>query len=118
MGRRLRRTSQAPAPTACAPYNTNPVLESPTRMVADRTVGAWLIGARGAVATTTIAGAAALRRNLAPPTGLVSAHEPFAALPMAPVELMVFGGHDPKATPLVDAARGLVGAGPLSGELI
>jgi myo-inositol-1-phosphate synthase len=88
-------------------------------MVRDRTLGVWLIGARGAVATTTIVGAAALRRHLVPPTGLVSAHEPFEVLPLAPVELVVFGGHDLAATPLIEAARALQRErGPLSAELV
>jgi myo-inositol-1-phosphate synthase len=79
----------------------------------------WIIGARGAVATTTIVGAAAMRRGLVPPTGMVSAHEPFESLPLAPVERLVFGGHDVVSTPLVDAARALVRErGPLSPELL
>jgi myo-inositol-1-phosphate synthase len=79
----------------------------------------WLIGARGAVATTSIVGASALRRNLVPPTGLVSMHEPFESLPLAPVERMVFGGHDLAARPLVEAARALHrDLGPLSPELV
>jgi myo-inositol-1-phosphate synthase len=97
----------------------NPGVESPTRMVRDRTLGVWLIGARGAVATTTIVGAAALRRHLIPPTGLVSAHEPFEVLPLAPVELVVFGGHDVGTTPLIESARALQRErGPLTPELV
>src|SRR5690242_9613585 len=88
-------------------------------MVADRTLGVWFVGARGAVATTSLVGAAALRRNLAPPTGLVSAHEPFVSLPLAPVELMVFGGHDRSSVTPQAAAQSLVReAGPLSSELV
>jgi myo-inositol-1-phosphate synthase len=88
-------------------------------MVADRTLGVWFVGARGAVATTTLVGAAALRRNLAPPTGLVSSHEPFVSLPLAPVELMVFGGHDRSSvTPHAAAQSLLREAGPLSTELV
>jgi myo-inositol-1-phosphate synthase len=88
-------------------------------MVADRTLGVWFVGARGAVATTTLVGAAALRRNLVPPTGLVSAHEPFVSLPLAPVELMVFGGCDrSNVTPLAAAQSLVRDAGPLSSELV
>jgi myo-inositol-1-phosphate synthase len=88
-------------------------------MVRDRTLGVWLVGARGAVATTTIVGAAALRRNLVPPVGMVSAHEAFGALPLAPIDLLVFGGHDRASMPLIDAAHGLERErGPLSPELV
>src|SRR5207302_826670 len=64
-------------------------------------------------------GAAALRRNLVPPTGLVSAHEPFESLPLAPVERMIFAGHDLTTTPLIESARALQrDHGPLSPELV
>jgi myo-inositol-1-phosphate synthase len=88
-------------------------------MVRDRTLGVWIVGARGAVATTTIVGAAALRRHLVPPTGMVSAHEPFEALPLAPIERMVFGGHDVATRPLGESASALLRErGPLTPELL
>ena len=43
-----------------------------------RRTGAWLIGSRGSVATTTITGAAAIAAGLAPATGVVTATAPFA----------------------------------------
>ena len=43
-----------------------------------RRTGAWLIGSRGSVATTTITGAAAIAAGLAPATGVVTMGPPFA----------------------------------------
>ncbi len=85
----------------------------------DRKLGVWLVGARGAVATTTIVGATALARNLIPPTGMVSASEPFSALPLAPIDLITFAGHDLSSLSLVEAAHALErDRGPLSKELV
>ncbi len=82
-------------------------------------LGVWLIGARGAVATTTIIGAAALCRGKVRPVGLVTETEPFHSVPLAPVGSMVFGGHDISTTPLLEAARGLCrDAGPLAPDLV
>ena len=50
-------------------------------MAAAEPLGVWLVGALGAVATTTLVGAAALGRGLIAPTGMVTAHEPFARVP-------------------------------------
>ena len=44
------------------------------RGVRQMSTGVWLIGARGSVATTVVAGAAAARAGLAPSTGCVSSH--------------------------------------------
>ena len=44
----------------------------------DVSTGVWLIGARGSVATTVIAGAAAIRTGLAAPTGCVTEQPDFA----------------------------------------
>lgn len=73
----------------------------------DPPLGVWLVGARGAVATTTVVGAVALRRGLIAPVGMTTAHEPFAGLPMCPVEALVFGGHDPRDTPIARVASDL-----------
>ncbi|OEV04152.1 inositol-3-phosphate synthase [Streptomyces oceani] len=81
-------------------------------MVGERT-GVWLIGARGSVATTVIAGAAAVTAGLHPPTGMVTATEPFADCPLPPVDSLVFGGHDPAPTPLPKRAEELVVSGAL-----
>ena len=40
---------------------------------------------------------------------MVTAHEPLEALPLRPAQAMVFGGHDPRDTPLREAAADLSG---------
>jgi len=85
----------------------------------DGPLGVWLVGARGAVATTTIVGAAALRLGHARPLGLVTELPPLQAVAMAPLDSIVFGGHDVADTPLVKAAHGLCrDVGPLSAQLV
>jgi myo-inositol-1-phosphate synthase len=82
-------------------------------------LGVWLIGARGAVATTTMVGALALCRGHARPTGLVTATAPLDAAPLVPIDTLVFGGHDLADTPLVKAAHALCrDAGPLPAPLV
>ena len=79
----------------------------------------WLIGARGAVATTTILGAAALRLGHARPIGLVTESVPLSAAPLAPLDSLVFGGDDVTDTPLIKSAHALCrDAGPLSPQLV
>jgi myo-inositol-1-phosphate synthase len=82
-------------------------------------LGVWLIGARGAVATTTIVGAIALRRGHTGTVGLVTESDPFRTSGLAPLDALVFGGHDLLDTPLVKAAHALCrDAGPLAPELV
>ncbi|HXV35457.1 MAG TPA: inositol-3-phosphate synthase [Gaiellaceae bacterium] len=73
--------------------------------------GLWLIGGRGSVATTTIAGAAALRAGLVQPTGLVTELPPFAAVGLPAISDIVVGGHDLAETRLSDRAQALAHAG-------
>jgi myo-inositol-1-phosphate synthase len=81
-------------------------------------LGIWLVGARGAVATTTIVGTLALERGLVAPLGMATAREPLSRLPLAPLDAIVFGGHDRSDLPLAAAARALErDAGPLRAEL-
>jgi len=81
-------------------------------------LGVWLIGARGQVATCIIAGAAAIRRGLADRTGLVTALPELAGLDLAPVEELVFGGHEIRSWSLRDSAAEINRrAGSLSREL-
>ncbi|MGX7827326.1 inositol-3-phosphate synthase [Actinokineospora sp. 24-640] len=75
--------------------------------------GIWLIGARGSVATTTVAGAAALRAGIAAPTGCVTALPEFAGLGLPGYDELVFGGHDVVETGLVKRAEMLTEAGVL-----
>lgn len=81
--------------------------------VNDERTGVWLIGARGSVGTTTIAGCAALAAGLAPPTGMVTETGPFADSGLPALDGLVFGGHDTAATPLPKRAEELVASGVL-----
>ncbi|TDD53791.1 myo-inositol-1-phosphate synthase [Nonomuraea terrae] len=73
-------------------------------------VGVWLIGARGSVATTATAGAAAIKAGLAPPQGCVTESPNFPAT-LVPLAGLVFGGHDITETPLRKRAEQLGRAG-------
>src|SRR5215211_1358421 len=76
-----------------------------------RRTGAWLIGSRGSVATTTITGAAAIAAGLAPATGVVTMSAPFADVGLPDLGDLVFGGHDVVETPLAVRAARLVDGG-------
>ncbi|MFF0671473.1 inositol-3-phosphate synthase [Streptomyces tendae] len=80
--------------------------------MAQRT-GVWLVGARGSVATTVVAGAAALAAGLAEPTGCVTETEPLRRLALPGFGDLVFGGHDVVSVPLRKRAEQLVDAGVL-----
>lgn len=69
--------------------------------------GIWLIGARGGVSTSTIVGLAALRQQLTPETGLVSALPAFANLPLASWDQFVVGGHEIRDSTLIAEAEKL-----------
>ena len=77
-----------------------------------RRVGVWLFGARGSVATTTIAGAAALAHG-APPAGVVTELPDFAGAGLVPLDHLVFGGHDVIETPLAKQVERLAAGGVL-----
>lgn len=72
-----------------------------------RSIGVWLIGALGSVATTVILGALALRHGLTDTVGMITATEPFHGLGLVPVEAMEFGGCDIRQGSLVHAAHQL-----------
>ncbi|MFP3992916.1 myo-inositol-1-phosphate synthase, partial [Streptomyces sp. E11-3] len=78
-----------------------------------RATGVWLIGARGSVATTTVAGHAALAAGLFPATGMVTETPPFAQSGLPPLSALVFGGHDTAACPLPKRAEHLAAGGVL-----
>ena len=80
-------------------------------------IGVWLIGARGSVATTAIAGAAAMRAGLAARTGCVTELPDFAGAELPGLGDLVFGGHDVVDTPLVKRAEQLVASGVLPATL-
>ncbi|MFJ6573459.1 inositol-3-phosphate synthase [Streptomyces sp. NPDC091292] len=76
-------------------------------------IGVWLIGARGSVATTAVAGCAAVTAGLHPPTGMVTETEPFADSALPPLSSLVFGGHDTVDCPLPKRAEKLAESGVL-----
>ncbi|MDV5149379.1 inositol-3-phosphate synthase [Streptomyces sp. SBC-4] len=75
--------------------------------------GIWLIGARGSVATTTVAGCAALVAGLHPPTGMATETPDLADAGLPPLATLVFGGHDTTDCPLPKRAEQLTTAGVL-----
>lgn len=75
--------------------------------------GVWLVGARGSVAVTTMAGAAALARGLRPPVGCVTESPHFPRIPLPSYGDLVFGGHDIADVPLRDRAARLARDGVL-----
>ncbi|MEV5343525.1 inositol-3-phosphate synthase [Streptomyces sp. NPDC052676] len=76
-------------------------------------VGVWLIGARGSVATTVVAGCAAVTAGLRPPTGMVTETPPFENCGLPPLSSLVFGGHDVVDCPLPKRAEALAAGGVL-----
>ncbi|MEU1408798.1 inositol-3-phosphate synthase [Streptomyces sp. NPDC005728] len=77
----------------------------------------WFIGARGSVATTAIAGCAALAAQLHPPTGMVTETEAFTAAGLPALSRLVFGGHDTVDWPLPKRAEALADGGVLPSGL-
>ncbi|WP_409060668.1 inositol-3-phosphate synthase [Streptomyces sp. SYP-A7185] len=75
--------------------------------------GVWLIGARGSVATTAVAGCAAVTAGLHPPTGMVTETPPFADCGLPTLSSLVFGGHDTAECPLPKRAEHLAAGGVL-----
>ncbi|WP_399040021.1 inositol-3-phosphate synthase [Streptomyces sp. 3330] len=80
-------------------------------------VGVWLIGARGSVATTVVAGCAAVTAGLHPPTGLVTETPAFADSGLPDLSTLVFGGHDTTDCPLPKRAEQLAAGGVLPAGL-
>lgn len=72
-----------------------------------RPVAVWLIGAGGTLATTTIVGARAIARGLAPRTGLVSDDPRYSVLQLAAIEDLRFGGHEIRPVSMRDAAAAI-----------
>ncbi|MEV2254317.1 inositol-3-phosphate synthase [Streptomyces sp. NPDC050147] len=75
--------------------------------------GVWLIGARGSVATTAVAGCAAVAAGLHPPTGMITETPPFADCGLPTLSSLVFGGHDTVECPLPKRAEQLAAGGVL-----
>ena len=76
-------------------------------------VGVWLIGARGSVATTVVAGCAAVAAGLHPPTGMVTETPAFTGSGLPALSDLVFGGHDTLDCPLPKRAETLTAGGVL-----
>ncbi|MFD7256567.1 inositol-3-phosphate synthase [Streptomyces sp. NPDC059874] len=79
--------------------------------------GIWLVGGRGSVAASTVAGAAGVRAGLLPPTGVVSELAPFRDVPLPSFDDLVFGGHDPATTGLVKRVERLAADGVVPPDL-
>jgi myo-inositol-1-phosphate synthase len=75
--------------------------------------GVWLVGARGSLAVTSMAGAAAVRAGLAEPIGLVGESPAFGGVGLPALSELVFGGHDVVDTPVPKRAEQLVQSGVL-----
>ncbi|WP_405824791.1 inositol-3-phosphate synthase [Streptomyces sp. NBC_00838] len=75
--------------------------------------GVWFVGARGSVATTAVAGCAAVTAGLHPTTGMVAETPPFADSGLPALSSLVFGGHDTASCPLPKRAEALTAAGVL-----
>jgi myo-inositol-1-phosphate synthase len=63
-------------------------------MSSSKRTGVYLIGALGSIASTVAAGAFALKRKLAPPTGMVTCSEIFNGIDLVEPADLVFGGCD------------------------
>ncbi|MBI4879291.1 MAG: inositol-3-phosphate synthase [Planctomycetes bacterium] len=66
--------------------------------------GVWLVGARGGLATTVIAGTRVVARGLAEPLGLATAGPEFERLELVSPADMIFGGHEIRSGSLPEAA--------------
>ncbi|MFD3514625.1 inositol-3-phosphate synthase [Streptomyces sp. NPDC058657] len=75
--------------------------------------GVWFVGARGSVATTAVAGWAAVVAGLRPPTGMVTETGPFTGSGLPALGSLVFGGHDTASCPLPKRAEELEAGGVL-----
>ncbi|WP_326609803.1 inositol-3-phosphate synthase [Streptomyces scopuliridis] len=91
---------------------TSPATTTRTESTAVRT-GVWFVGARGSVATTAVAGCAAVTAGLHPATGMVTETPPFADTGLPALSTLVFGGHDTASCPLPKRAEALTAAGVL-----
>jgi myo-inositol-1-phosphate synthase len=72
-------------------------------------IGAWLVGARGTLASTAVLGARAITHGLADTRGLVTELPDLVGLPLVGVDEIVFGGWDVTSHSLLERARALAG---------
>jgi len=82
-------------------------------------LGVWIVGVSGSVATTAMAGVAALAKRKTKPTGLVTALPQFKRARFRAFDSMVFGGHEIRKPDLLGELRALhANSGLLSPEII
>ncbi|MBO0828624.1 MAG: inositol-3-phosphate synthase [Streptosporangiales bacterium] len=79
--------------------------------------GVWLVGARGSVATTAVAGAAAVRSRLGTTAGCVTELPDFQTAGLPGYGDLVFGGHDVAAITLPKRAEQLAHGGVVPPDL-
>ena len=84
----------------------------------DRRTGLWVVGARGAIATSLAYGLGGLCEGLLEPVGMATARPPIARLPLAPLEGFVLGGHDVCRRDVSRSAGELVAGGVLPADLV
>ncbi len=70
-----------------------------------RKVGLWILGAKGAVAATTIVGLLAFRKKLSEPIALASEMPEFQHLDFAQWSEIVIGGHEIRKASLLDEVQ-------------
>ncbi|MFI8526722.1 inositol-3-phosphate synthase [Promicromonospora sukumoe] len=80
--------------------------------------GIWFVGARGSVASTATLGLAAIVEGQSPPTGCVTAREPFASAGLPAFADLVVGGHDISAVTMTKRAECLVETGMIGPRLL
>lgn len=80
--------------------------------------GIWLIGARGSVATTAVAGLAAIASGLVKPLGCVTENAAFQDALLPNFADLVVGGHDISGVCMAKRAEKLVDAGMVPGYLL
>ncbi|MFL6115494.1 MAG: inositol-3-phosphate synthase [Catenulispora sp.] len=81
-------------------------------------LGIWLVGARGSIATTVIAGTAAIAAGVVDPIGCVTELADFRDVPLDRLDALVFGGCDVVAVPLRKRAEQLVQAGVIPAHVV
>jgi myo-inositol-1-phosphate synthase len=81
-------------------------------------IGLWLLGARGSVATTAVAGLLSVREGSADHVGLVTSTPPFRGAELPPLAALVVGGHDLSSEPLPARAERLAAGGVLPAALL
>lgn len=99
-------------PTPVTTPTSSPATPDTSSPATPRT-GVWLIGARGSVATTAVAGCAAVAAGLHPAIGMITETEDFAGTGLPALTSLVFGGHDTMSCPLPKRAEQLAAGGVL-----